>query len=149
MECILWCLRYLFSSFKILRNFSALVTTVLAFSCSLAASSSFNFSDFFKAVHWQGKVGRIFPSLISMRACIQQEMWSWRRLNFITYETILFSYSKFSITVLSNETRRENILHVAMIERYSYQLCQDQNTNQQWCVFYPRGAFLSTQCKEG
>lgn len=87
-EWIIWCLHYLFSSFRILRNFSALVSTVLVFSCSLAASSSFNFSAFFKAVHWQGKVGRFFPRL-SKCACMRQEIVAWR-LNSITRKTILY-----------------------------------------------------------
>lgn len=43
---------YLFSSFKILRNFSALVSAVGCFSFSFAASSAFSLRVFFKAVSW-------------------------------------------------------------------------------------------------
>lgn len=137
-EWIIWCLHYLFSSFRILRNFSALVSTVLVLSCSLAASSSFNFSAFFKAVHWQGKVGGFFPRL-SKCACMHAA--KGRCMTFKLHHTwnnfvqVPFPDNVFSIMLLSNDIMWD-ILHVAMMVRYSYQLCQEQNTNQRWCVLF-------------
>lgn len=53
---------YLFSSFKILRNFSALVSTFLAFSASFAAASSLSLRDFFKAVSFHSKIAPYFKN---------------------------------------------------------------------------------------
>lgn len=54
---------HLFSSFKILRNFSALVWLLLAFSCSLASASSRRRIDFFKAAEkGKGKAGQRQPN---------------------------------------------------------------------------------------
>lgn len=50
---------YLFSSFKILRNLSALVSALGCFSFSFAASSAFSLRVFFKAVSWHS--GNINP----------------------------------------------------------------------------------------
>ncbi len=134
-----WHWLYLFSSFRILRNFSALVSTVLVFSCSLAASCSFNLSDFFKAVHWQGKIGTNFRKWIK-HACVQASS---------TKISPKCRYHTPGVRMLSKDKMRENILYLAMIVRCSYRRTRNRIQTKGGGVLFPNGACVSTQCNQG
>lgn len=134
----IWCgWRYLLSSFRILRNFSALVSTVLAFSCSLAASSSFSLSDFFKAVHWQGKIWIIFRKI--EQACTRAR-----------HKQFCCRFHTPGIRMLKQWKKMwDNMLYLAMIMRWNYRCARNRIQTKGGGVLFPHGAFLSTQCNEG